>query len=268
MPHARTLYSAPTSLNRASSGFREWGVCPEGSISLPKALARVIENNKGEIWTEAPASQIRLKNNAAHGAVILKDGREVNVQATVVITNCGPARTVNLIGRDNLDRGYVERLEKLTPARAITIHVKSDIRLMDHDHLLIVGARRVVGLFPLTNVCPELAPPGVHYLVAGADPAGPLTPSEAKSEIDLSIEDLREILPGFDAHAEVIMTGCYHGSWPAMFSIAGESMSPKTPIENLYAVGDGFIAEPGMTAMVGAAGSGVAAAKEIAGSIQ
>lgn len=48
-----------------------------------------------------------------------------------------------------------------------------------------------------------------------------------------------------------------------MFSIAGQTMPPKTPIENLYAVGDGFITEPGMTAMVGAAGSGVAAAKEI-----
>ena len=58
------------------------------------------------------------------------------------------------------------------------------------------------------------------------------------------------------------MSGVYHGDWPAMFSIAGQSMSQKTPIVNLYAVGDGFIPEPGMTAMVGAAGSGVAAAKD------
>ena len=60
------------------------------------------------------------------------------------------------------------------------------------------------------------------------------------------------------------MTGVYHGGWPAMFSIAGQTMGQKTPIENLYAVGDGFISEAGMTAMVGAAGSGVAAAKDIA----
>jgi thioredoxin reductase len=59
------------------------------------------------------------------------------------------------------------------------------------------------------------------------------------------------------------MTGVYHGGWPAMFSIAGQTMPQKTPIENLYAVGDGFIAEAGMTAMVGAADSGVAAAKDI-----
>lgn len=245
-------------------GFREWGVCPEGSIALPSALAKVIEKNNGEIWTEAPAVRIQSENNVARGATIIKDGRKVNVQAAVVISNCGPGRTVSLIGADLLDKWYLKELEKLTPARAITIHIKSDVPLMDHDHLLIVGARRVVGLFQLTTVCPELAPPGTHYLVAGADPVSSLEPSEAKKEIDLSLEDLRGLLPGFDSHAEILMTGCYHGNWPAMFSIAGQSMSPKTPIENLYAVGDGFITEPGMTAMVGAAGSGVAAAKEIA----
>jgi len=244
-------------------GFRDWGVCPEGSIALPNALAKVIEKNNGEIWTGAPAVRIHSENSVARGAVIIKDDREVNVQASVVISNCGPARTVNLVGSDKLDKGYVEKLDKLTPAKAITIHIKSDVPLMEHDHLLIVGARRVVGLFQLTIVCPELAPPGTHYLVAGADPISSLKPSEAKKEIDLSIEDLRELLPGFESHAEILMTGCYHGNWPAMFSIAGQSMSPKTPIENLYAVGDGFITEPGMTAMVGAAGSGVAAAKEI-----
>jgi phytoene dehydrogenase-like protein len=245
-------------------GFREWGVCPEGSIALPNALAKVIEKNNGAIWTGAPAVRIHLENNVARGATIIKDDREVNVQASVVISNCGPARTVNLVGSDKLDKGYVEELEKLTPARAISIHIKSDVPLMDHDHLLIVGARRIIALFQLTSICPELAPPGTHYLVAAADPLSSLTPSEAKKEIDLSLEDVRDLLPGFDAHAEILMTGCYHGNWPAMFSIAGQSMSPKTPIENLYAVGDGFIAEAGMTAMVGAAGSGVAAAKEIA----
>jgi len=249
-------------------GFREWGVCPEGSIALPQALAKVIEKNNGEIWTEAPAVRIHSENNEARGAAITKDGREVNVQASVVISNCGPARTVGLVGSDKLDKAYIEKLKELTPARAITIHIKSDMPLIDHDHLLIVGARRVVGLFQLTTVCPELAPPGTHYLVAGADPVGSLAPSEARKEIDLSMEDLRDLLPGFESHAEILMTGCYHGNWPAMFSIAGQSMSPKTPIENLYAVGDGFIAEPGMTAMVGAAGSGVAAAKEIAEKIK
>jgi uncharacterized FAD-dependent dehydrogenase len=94
-------------------------------------------------------------------------------------------------------------------------------------------------------------------------PVGSLEPSEARKEIDLSIEDLRDLLPGFESHAQILMTGCYHGNWPAMFSIAGQAMSQKTPIGNLYAVGDGFISDAGMTAMVGAASSGIKAAKDI-----
>jgi phytoene dehydrogenase-like protein len=245
-------------------GFREWGVCPEGSIALPNALARVIENHKGEVWTGSPATGIHSEDGIVKGATMNKDGQDVYVQAPVVISNCGPERTVDLAGKDNLGSEYVAKLEKLTPARAISIHIKSDAPLMDYDHLLIVGARRVVVIFQLTTVCPELAPAGTHYIVAGADPVGSLEPSEAKQEIDLSLQDLRELLPGFESHAEILMTGVYHGGWPAMFSIAGQTMSQKTPIENLYAVGDGFISEAGMTAMVGAAGSGVAAAKDIA----
>lgn len=244
-------------------GFREWGVCPEGSIALPNALAKVIEINNGEIWTGSPATCIHSEEGIVHGATLCKDDQELKVQAAVVISNCGPKRTVDLVGQDNLGRDYVAKLEALTPARSISVHIKSDLPLMDYDHLLVVGARRVVAIFQLTTVCPELAPPGTHYIVAGADPVGSLEPAEARKEIELSLQDLRDLLPGFESHAEILLTGVYHGGWPAMFSIAGQSRSSKTPIENLYAVGDGFIAEPGMTAMVGAAASGVAAAKEI-----
>lgn len=248
---------------RQHRGFREWGVCPQGSIAMPNALARVIENHKGEIWTRSPATFIHSENGVARGATINKDGHELKVLASAVISNCGPRRTLELAGRDNLGSDYVKELEQLTPARAISIHIKSDIPLIDGDHLLVVGARRIVALFQLTTVCPELAPPGTHYMVAGADPVGPLGPAEAKKEIDLSLQDLKELLPNFDSHAQILLTGVYHGGWPAMFSIAGQTMHRATPIKQLYAVGDGFINIPGMTALAGAADSGVAAAKDI-----
>ena len=243
-------------------GFREWGVCPEGSIALPSSLTKVVENNRGEVWTNAPAVRIHVDEGAAKGVTISRNGKEVKVAASIVISNCGPKRTVDLVGRENLPREYLTELEKLIPASAISIHIKSKVPLLDYDTMLVVGARRVVAIFQLTSVCPELAPPGTHYIVVGADPVRELGPEQAKEEIDICMEDLKELIPKFQTHGEILMTGCFHGDWPAMFSIAGQSMSPKTPIKKLYAVGDGFIAEPGMTAMVGAAGSGVAAAKD------
>ncbi|RLB34142.1 MAG: hypothetical protein DRH11_06960 [Deltaproteobacteria bacterium] len=245
-------------------GFRDWGVCPEGSIALPSSLAKVIERHEGKIWTNSPAIHILSEDGKVTGAIVRRGGKELEVKASVVISNCGPGRTVALAGKENFGKGYVEALGRLTPARAIGIHIKSEVPLLDYDHLLVVGARRVNAIFQLTSVCPELAPPGTHYLVAGADPVSSLNPIEAREEIDLCLQDLREILPAFESHAEVLMTGIYHGDWPAMFSIAGQAMPQRTPIVNLYAVGDGFISEPGMTAMAGAAQSGIAAAKDAA----
>jgi phytoene dehydrogenase-like protein len=243
-------------------GFRKWGVCPEGSIALPSSLAKVVENNRGEIWTNARAVRIHVDDGEARGATIIRNGKEVKVAASIVISNCGPKRTVDLVGRKNMTQDYLREIEKLTPASAISIHIKANAPLLEHDTMLVVGARRIVAIFQLTSVCPELAPPGTHYIVVGADPVSELGPEEAREEIDICMDDLKELIPEFETHGEILMTGCFHGDWPAMFSIAGQSVSPKTPVKRLYAVGDGFIAEPGMTAMVGAAGSGVVAAKD------
>jgi len=80
----------------------------------------------------------------------------------------------------------------------------------------------------------------------------------------MCLEDLKEIMPKFESHGEVMSTGVYQGKWPAMFSTAGDSFPSRTPVVNLYAFGDGFISRPGMTAMIGAATSGIDAAKNIA----
>jgi len=248
---------------RKLAGFREWGVCPEGSIALPNALAKAVEKYGGQIWTGSPAIRIHSQDGVVKGATVHRNGEDVEVRASVVMSNCGPKRTVGLVGRENFDRGYLADLQKLTPSRVISIHIKSDAPLIDYEYLLVVGARRINALFQLTAVCPELAPPGTHYLVAGADPVGSLGPSDTKAELDLCMQDLRELLPGLESHGEVLMTGAFHGEWPAMFSTTGQSMSQQTPIVNLYAIGDGFL-EPGMTAVAGAAESGLLAAKDAA----
>lgn len=245
------------------AGFREWGVCPEGSIAIPRSLAKAIEKHGGQIWTSSPAVRINVEDGVVKGASVHRNGQDVEILASVVMSSCGPKRTVDLVGSENLNRGYLADLESLIPSRVIGIHIKSDAPLIDYEYLLIVGARRINALFQLTAVCPELAPPGTHYLVAGADPVGSLGPSETKKELDLCMQDLRELLPGLESHGEILMTGAFHGEWPAMFSTTGQSMSQKTPIVNLYAVGDGFL-EPGMTAVSGAAESGLLAAKDAA----
>jgi len=52
----------------------------------------------------------------------------------------------------------------------------------------------------------------------------------------------------FEEKAEVLLTGTFHGQWPAMHAWPGDDMPPKTPIVNLYNVGDG-VKTSGMIAL-------------------
>ena len=58
----------------------------------------------------------------------------------------------------------------------------------------------------------------------------------------------RQLLPGFEEQTEVLLTSTFHGQWPAMHAWPGDDMPQKTPIVNLYNVGDG-VKTTGMIAL-------------------
>ena len=230
-------------------GYRGFGFCPGGSIALPRALAKVIEKHGGAVWTRSLAVQITTDKGIVRGALIDKEGQEIEVHASAVISNCGPKKTVELVGSEHIDKGYLKKLEEgVRAVMLIAIQLASDKPLLSHNYLIVTGARRINALFQPTHVCPEIAPPGKHLLVAGAAPASTSAPFNAKAELDLCFQDLRDILPGFEAQAEVLLTGTFHGEWPAMHAWPGDDMPQKTPIVNLYNVGDG-VKSPGMIAL-------------------
>ena len=230
-------------------GYRGFGFCPEGSIALPRALAEVIEKHGGAVWTRSPAVKIITDNGMVRGALIDREGQEIEVYASAVISNCGPQKTVELVGSEHIDKGYLKKLEEdVRAVMLIVIQLASDKPLLDHNYLIVSGARRINAIFQPSNVCPEIAPPGKHLFVAGGAPASTSSPLNAKAELDLCFQDLREIIPGFEEHTEVLLTGTFHGQWPAMHAWPGDDMPQKTPIVNLYNVGDG-VKSPGMIAL-------------------
>ena len=221
-------------------GYREFGYCPKGSISLPEALSKVIQRSGGELWTRSPVKRILLENGVACGAIVEREGVEREVKASVVISNAGPKKTVELVGKKNVDKGYLKELEEtVRPAMVICIQWMTDRPVLEGNYLLVVGARRVNAIFQPTLVCPELAPPHKHFLVAGAAPISSVPPLHAEKEIELCMADLKELFPGFDQHSEILLVSTFHGDWPGFHSWPGYGMSHKTPIVNLYNVGDG-----------------------------
>ena len=76
----------------------------------------------------------------------------------MVVSNAGPKKTVELVGKKNMDKGYLKELEEtVRPAMVICIQWMTDRPVLEGNYLLVVGARRVNAIFQPTKVCPELA---------------------------------------------------------------------------------------------------------------
>ena len=95
------------------------------------------------------------------------------------------------------------------------------------------------------------------------DPEGSsVPPLDRKREMELCMQDLECLIPDFEKRARILRAGFYHGRWPGMHSWPGKDLPQKTPIENLYNVGDG-VKPAGTTGLPGAAASALAVVEDI-----
>lgn len=218
----------------------EGGIAPRGNLSLMESLAKVVRANYGQIWTRCPAKQILVTDGVARGVIIQNDKDEVEITAKVVISDAGPKVTIELAGSENFDKGYLKQLrETLQPVPVIFIQVASDRPLMEYPTLIMTQTRRVNLAVCLTLVCPELAPRGKHLLISYGTPKSVLPPYNFEKEIELNIQDLKDNFPEFNRCGEILMASCFYGDWPGFRTMPGCDLPQKTPIENLYNVGDG-----------------------------
>lgn len=97
--------------------------------------------------------------------------------------------------------------------------------------------RRLCNLGELTATCPELAPAGWYLYVAYAVPIPAIGDFDEATEIEASLQDLRDEFPGF-AKARMLSVRVMRGEWPAQRSCAGFDMPQATPLANLWHVGD------------------------------
>lgn len=226
-------------------GMREWADAARplrGNLALMESLAKVIRGRGSEIWTRSSVKQILTADGVVKGIVVDKEGAEIEITAKAVISNAGPKETVRLVGEENLDKGYVKELkENLHHGSQMLVAFASDRPLIEYPGGLgILGARRVVTISTVTLTCPQLSPPGKYLLTAQCQPRSEFAPLNPGEEIEATIEDLREHVPGFDKYAEVLNTSCFFNEdWPGYRNLAGYYPPQKTPIENLYNVGDG-----------------------------
>jgi phytoene dehydrogenase-like protein len=220
--------------------FRNFGFCPAGTLGLMQGLADVVTARGGDVWLRSEVRALRVENGRVRDALVRRGDEDVPVEADVVISNAGPARTVALAGRGHFAPAYLARMDRdLAPTANIVVNVASRAPLLTAPGIVTFGiTRRLCNMANLTATCPELAPPGWHLYVAYGVPRPAVGDFDERAEVEATLQDLRDELPGFD-EARILSVEVMRGDWPAQRSIAGLDLPQETTLANLWNVGDG-----------------------------
>ena len=247
-------------------GANEFGYSSEGSAALPQALGQIVLRNGGEIWTDSKVTRIKTDESVVQGALLKHQDREFQIEAQVVVSDTGPEKTVELAGKQLFDRDYLQELEaKMDPTAILCLQIGLEEPLFEQNHLLLTNSKRVYALYQPTKICPDMAPEGKHLLIANAipDSAGALSSEVGRqNEIDLCFADIKRIFPEFEKRATTLLTGLFRDYWPGMHSWPGKDMPLKTPIINLYNVGDG-VKQSGYSGLPAVVKSGMLVSQEM-----
>jgi len=216
-----------------------FGFIEGGSIALWERMAGLIREQGGEVWTGAATQQIRVGHGRVTGACIRRNRESHDVEADVVISNIGPAGTADLLPGDCLDPGYRQHIrESMTPTAIMWLHFSSAELLMDYSAISVGCSRRVNMVDVPSLEADGVAPPGRHLYTVGAAPLDSLDPGDIRKEFAEVMKDLNDIFPGFDERCTVLTKTCYRGKWPGFRTVPGKHAGHRTPIGNLYNVGD------------------------------
>ena len=200
------------------------------------ALEAVIAANGGKIHTKTEVSKILVENGRAAGVIV----GDKTYEADLVISNLGHAATACLCSEalpEKTYSSYLRMLETLKPSAGIKICLAADEPLVGHSGVLLTPyAKRVNGINEVTHVDPKLAPPGKH-LTMSHQYVAPENVKNLEAEIELGLNDLKEIFPG--KKYEVLLIQSYHDNWPVNRAASGTDPGNETPIPKLYVVGDG-----------------------------
>lgn len=215
------------------------GVPVGGCKAVVDALAEIVREHGGRIHLRSEAEEITVRDGSVTG--VIADGREY--PADVVISDIGHPETATLCGEE-MDAAYLKKLEGIKPSAGIKICLGANEPLIGHGGVLLTPfCRRVNGINEVTNIDPELAPPGKHLVMAHqCTPWNRLDSLE--EEIEMGLKDIEDLFGGKDYG--VLMIQSYRNGWPVNRAASGYDPGNETPVGNLYVVGDGAKGEGGI----------------------
>ena len=215
--------------------YKGSGIPQGGCGAVTGALAEVIRSNGGKIYTRSVVDSIILDNDVAKG--VITNGKTIT--SDVVISDTGHSGTCSLY--ECKDKEYMDKISNLKPSRGIKICLSSDEPLIGHSGVYFTPyAQRINGINEVTNADPSLAPPGKHLVMSHQA----VISDNLEEEIEFGLNDLRRLFP--DEKYEVLLVQSYSGGWPVNRASSGSDIGNRTPVKNLFIVGDGAKGEGGI----------------------
>lgn len=250
-------------LGRSSKGSR-FGLAAAGNGALMETLAAAIESRGGEILRHQKVSRISTEGQRVTGVeVVNSNGETRRFVADAVISNLGPAITMNLCGDDALfDGPWRQRFEAHNYSAPI-IHysfVCDEPLLPDlHGSLVFGTTRNLIYLEIPSLISPQLAPEGKYLHTAYGAPMDATT-TDLRADAANTLNELEENFPGLQSRAQFLVKARHTGPAPGMHRWPGYMMPNETPIAGLFNVGDGAT-PPGTIGTEGSAASARTAVK-------
>lgn len=245
--------------------FKRFGFCPRGTQGVWEDLAAGIRARGGEIWLDSPVIAVSSEAGRATAVEVRREGVTQRIATRAVISNVGPRATLALVGIEAMGQAYAAQLQRtVKPCANIAVNFATRTRLIDISGLVVFSkTQRLCNMGELTATCPELAPPGWYLYVAYIVPKPSLGAFEEETEIELGLQDLRDLFPQF-VNAKMLSIRVMRDDWPAQRACAGYDMPQYTALPNLWQVGDGVKDYGGGGTQACAENAKIAAAKIVA----
>jgi phytoene dehydrogenase-like protein len=211
---------------------------PRGGVrSIIQGLSQALRHAGGKLVLRTPVARIMVAGEQTRG-IELADGRQV--LADVVLHNGGPGRLVQLVGPQNLPEDYLSRLRGLKRVDCAGLFCATHQPLFEDAPILMTpGCQRVVGVFAPTRLDPGLSRERLHLY----DAFFPVYATDRTAELELAMNDMRALFPGFDEALTWYVPMFFTGNWPGTesgqtFGQTGQDrLDTGTPISGLYLVG-------------------------------
>jgi phytoene dehydrogenase-like protein len=251
-------------LGRSSKGSR-FGLAAAGNGELMETLAAGIESRGCEILRHQKVSRILMEGKRVTGVeVVNSKGETRQFNADAVISNLGPAITMDLCGQDEFDGPWRQRFEAHNHSAPI-IHysfVCDEPLIPDlHGSMVFGNTRNLIYLEIPSLISPQLAPEGKYLHTAYGAPMDATT-TDLRADAANALNELEDNFPGVQGRAQFLVKARHTGPAPGMHRWPGYMMPNETPISGLFNVGDGAT-PPGTIGTEGSAASARAAVKSL-----